>query len=809
MPNDAPSTMNNDAPIATAKMKGDISPEHKVKTRSPSTGPMAYALSIARVIRCDHTKHQVALQILQGENDVFEWTAIPNTCPVAGNRTFIGSMPEAGDVCIVGWLASESKQPVILTWLPSGVSSGMEWLPVQDFLPAEADMNPKTLAHFEGIYSRYRMKHIPVRPGTIVLSSSAGSDIILDEGVFITNRRANEIRLRDADQAIVFRSLQQFHAMGGARVYGGMVQRDAKLLPRRMFSDGIDWTAKTQQDENGNPLTTAQLGSSAIGTDELTPHPAFFRADVSQPFTNSGVVLRDNADPYVFLNRGLFIGSDGIALNGSKVRSSAEYGGKPYFRVSIDPDPEGGTPPSNGAINQDGAESDTLTEYRIELDHSWDGTLPVTEQTDGFDADRLPSDSVGSNATSAGGPFIQWVLGSVVGNDPFTNQGSQLYGLPLTPKIFDADGTVAPRLESGIGVALGEHAASLMRVDPPIADPSVLPPMFSSVTKDGRVRAFLGGPQNEDSLELACNGGIHVQSNGALKFDAPTVALNFRNGDPLENWAFKLESETGGILIKASAPTTRGSFSTRDTQNSLEENQLPSISIESPNGNVQMTAARTAKVSGANAIYLTDTNEVLIQSKQQINMLTDKALLQTTTRDKTIMGRETQLYSGPKNFLPTNAPFREVKFIGTPLTGHAGGTTDEYKLLFGDRDESIRVGDHSTTVLIGNMTYQTRVGTLTNRAGLNSIQVSTSGGITMTSVTTTSMTSTLSTTVSALASITIKAVGRAKLSGLNTTLGGIGKTGRIISSADRDPLTNRRLGTLGLGSPGHRLGAPL
>jgi hypothetical protein len=512
----------------------DQSPLWQVKSADPSTGPAAFGLGIARVIRVDHIKSQVALQVMTGEKDMFEWTQIVHTCPAAGARTFMGSTPEPGDVCVVGWLASDVKTPVILAWIPTAVTTGVEWLPVQDFLPSEVDMNPQTQAHFEGIYGRTRMKHCPVRPGCLMFSSAQGSDIIMDENVLITNRRANEIRIRDSDQAIILRSLQQFHAMGGARVYGGMVQRDARFLPRRMFSDGTNWTAGRQQGSNGDPLTPAELGDSPIEAGTLTPHPVFFRSDTSLPFPDSGVEVKDNIDPYAFLNRGRFIGTDGQALDPSNVASDGEYGGKQIFRVALSGDPTSGDLPTNGVIAQGGAESDTLTEYRIELDHSWDGSLPVTEQTDGFDADRLPSDAAATSPVASGEPFLQWILGSVVGNDPFSRRGSQEYGLPLAPRIFDADGTVDPRLQSGIGFPLGEHAASLFRVVPPVADPSQIPPMFVSTNKDGQVKAFLSGPQDQDSLELACNGGIRVQSNGPLKFEIPNMEFNFPNGDPLE-----------------------------------------------------------------------------------------------------------------------------------------------------------------------------------------------------------------------------------------------------------------------------------
>jgi len=805
--NRPPSTIP-ETTIPTSKMKGDVSGQYITRTQDPSTGPAAYALGVARVVRVDYAKLQIQIQVIHGEKDYFDWSPIPVGCPGAGSRHFIGSLPEPGDVCIIGWLSSDSKVPIILTYMPIATQSGNEWTPLQSFMPTEVDMNPQTQAHYEGIYGRYRHKMKAMRPGAICLSSSQGSDIYLDESVLITNRRSTEIRLRDQDQAIVLRSLQQFHAMGGARVYAGMVQRDAQFLPSRMFSDGTDWAAGIQVDENGDPLPSSELGSSSVPEGGLTPHPVFLRSDSTLPFADSGISIDSNVDPYSFLARGLFIGSDGFVFDSSRAFSSAEYGGKPMWRVAIDPNPENNTLPTNSLTALDGAEADTLTEYRIELDHSWDGTLPVTEQTDGFDADRLPSNSAQVTAMSNAGPYLQWVLGSVVGNDPYTQRGRELYGLPLVPRIF-SESRVDPRMDSGLGVPLGEHAASLFSVVPPVDDPSRLPPMFLSTTKDGRVKGFIGGPQDQNSLELALNGGMRLQSNGPLVFDAPNTVLNFRNADPINNFAAVISSDTGAVAIRGNAPTTEGTFSARTTSTDLQENTFPSVLVESPSGNTHIKSGRFTKITGANGIQLVDTNEILMSAKQNINVLADKKLLQCNTHDKTVQGRETNLYSGPKGFLPTNAPFRETKFIGTPLTGHAGGDTDTYTMLFGDRDERFRVGSHSTTVFVGDITYQTRVGTVTNQAGLNSIEVGTSSGIRMTSITTTQMTSTLATTISALASITLKAVGQAKLSGNVTTLGASGTPGRIISSTDRDPLTNLPFSFFGMGSTGHRLGLPI
>ena len=442
------------------------------------------------------------------------------------------------------------------------------------------------------------------------------------------------------------------------------------------------------------------------------------------------------------------------------------------------------------------------------MDHTWDGRLPVTEQTDGFDADRLPSDASQINATSGSGPFLTWVLGSVVGNDAFSRRGKELYGLPLVPIVFD-ENSIQPRLESGLGFPIEDHAASLFQITPPIEDPSRLPTTFISTTKGGAAKAFIGGPQNGNSLELALNGGMRIHSNGPMVFDAPNMVFNFRNADPITNFAATIQSDTGAVLIRGNAPSTQGSFSARSQNTDIQENLAPSVLIESPSGNTHVKSGRFTKISGANGIQLVDTNEVVVSAKQNVNTLTDKWLLQCNTVDKTVQGKEVNAYSGPKNALPSNAPLRETTFAATPLTGHAGGDTDVYTMQYGDRTETFKVGNHSTTIQVGDMTYQATTGTVKLQGGLNSLEIGADSGVQMTSVTTMQLNATQSATLSALASVTIKTNGQAKLSGNITTLGGNGATGRIVNSSDLDPLTNLPLSFFGMGSFGHRLGTPV
>lgn len=798
-----PSTLNMN-PVSRGQIHQETHRRKDVVKGSPSRSSK-FALSLGSVVRVDYTTHEITLRIFTGEDDEFQRTPVTNCYPAAGARHFIGALPEPGDIAVVGYFHSDV--PCILGWWPISAAAGLEWLPTQDFLATEVDLNPRNRAEFEGIYNRQRHKMRPMNPGDVYISSSKGSDIMLDEGVLLTNRRANEIRIRDQDQAIVFRSLQQFHAMGGVRAYSGMVQRDATYLPSRMISDGIDWEAPLQT-ENESPIFASFLGESDVSAGGLTPHPVFQRTDPGLPFPDSGQSFPESLDPYSFLQRGLFIGPDGFVRDSQRTISDAEYGGKPIFRVAYDPNPENTTLPLNSATAQDITQADTLTEYRIELDHTSDGRLPVTEQTDGLDVDRLPSSGDQTALLESAQPFITFVLGSVVGNDAFSVRGRDLYGLPLVPRVFDVN-KVDPRFQSGLGIDLGEHAASLFQVTNPLDSNGNLP-MFSAVTKDGRLKAYFSGPQLENSVEIAMEGGMRVESGGPMTFKAPALNLNFDRGDDVNNFGFAVETGTGAIKLSAKGPTTQGSFSARTNLDQLSEQSLPSLLLEAPSGNAHLLSGRTTKISGGDIIQLVDTNEISATPKQSFNLFTDKFLTQCVTLDRTVQGKENTLYSGPKNFLPTNLPIRSVTFGANPATGHAGGITDRYLMIFGDRQERFLLGNHRTNIVVGNLTYSTNVGAYTARAGTNSLRVSTTAGVSaFSAVGGMRLVSLQNASLRGITGVSVSSFATTRLSGLTTIIGGTGAVGGILNGSDIDPLTGLPYAFLGLGSPGHILGPPL
>lgn len=787
----------------------DFQAQNWIKDNDPSQSTSRFALGFARVTQVDYTLHTVTLLVLIGRKDFYLRAPIPISYPAAGARHFLGAMPTVGSHCVIGYLPSKpTETPVVLAWNIPNPWLGHDWVPSQEMQATEFDMNKRRQTELEGISSRERHKLRHMFPGNIVASSAQGADLVLDEGVLLMDRRGDEIVLRDQDSAIVFRSQQQFHAAGGVRQYTGMVQRDGSFLPTAMVSDGRRWDGPKLSTE-GIPSAPNQLDPDLVRPEGvLVPHDVFGRVASGSAFADSGYDFQQSLDPYLFLRNGLFIAEDGFVVSPDLTIPDAEYNGKTIYRVSKSNPDSGEGLPVNAVLDAE-PDSQALVEHRIEVNHSWDGRLPVTEQTDGFDADRLPPGKEDGAALASGErPMIEWVLGSVVGNDPFSDQGRRIYGRPVKPNVFDDDGGIRPTLESGIGVNIAEHCATLFRLDPPTN--ATFQPTFTSFTKDGRFKAFVSGPPRENSIELATSGGIKVQAGGAIDFvTGSPLNITAPSGDDEDNFGFCFTSPTGAICLTAGGATTRGSFSARTAPDGREENTLPGIIIEAPTSSVDITASRNVKIAGGSQIRLENTQEVLVTPQNQLTMTSDKLSQQCTTIDKTVLAKETVLYSGPKNSNPSNTPLRSVTFGANPLTGHVGGDTDVYKMEFGDRSEEFKVGSHTTNVQVGDLTYQTGVGTFKAQAGQNSMSVSTSGGLSatvlsgnlsMTSVTTSTMRGTSGVTVAASS-------GTARLSGTTTILGGSGgSTGGIVSGSDLDPLTNLPLSFFGMGSSGHLLG---
>ncbi len=732
----------------------------KAKQSEAGRGWSALSLCIASIVEIHWEEMKCTLEIIHGQGDRDRpLTGVEILMPSMGNRHFMGGIPEIGDQCVVGWFShdtragSSGKTPAILAWWPSSPWVKHDWHMTQGFEPdedvLESNKNRKILQNF---YHRIRHKMRHFSPGNIGASSAQGSDMVLDESVLLTNRRANEILIRDQDQAIVMRSLQQFHAMSGARVYAGMVQRDARTLPKEMFSDGIKWDSEVQIDQEGKPYNPFNASSAdfnnPIDVGLLQPHPVFEREDVTQTGSevdgtrkNFSGEMPNGLDPYVFLYNSSLIDEEGYGLTDE---DNTIYGGKSILRV--------GTKHRDNAFSRGMA----FTEYRIEMNHTADGTLPVTEQTEGFDSDRASLIEGETNKP----PFIEWVLGTPVGNDAFSAKGIDAYGLPIVPK--------REALEFATETTpFSNHAATLLRITPVVPD---VADSFVSFTKGGKFRSKVSSPSS-DALESRVEGGAFLDVGKELFVQSDTTTLSAVKTTTVSTGTFRVDaisSSTGEEL----------------------EGDEPNVSVVIKGNKRVSIQSDTAIAFKAPIIDFSQVGRMRLGSTDQMEFNTGASMVQTANSIKqSSMGQHETVCGGPLDGNPLAGPARKVTITESPATGGAGTPSDSYTNAFGGKSEvyigpatntkTIAVGTETKTITAGS--DQVVVGTTAQMTDPTGIKfLAPSGSIVATAGTVLAMTANV---------VSLRGNSALNLSGASITLGSPGNAfGPIVCGSDIHPI---------------------
>jgi len=770
-----------------------------------------WGLGTAKVVNIDYEDLFVTLRTLTGVSEMFERVPIPLTFPGAGARHFLGALPEIGDICVVGWKVQESKNttktPVVLSWQVPGVWAGREWVTTSDFEVDEFDLSaPKDRTFTEGAFSRVRHKLRHMQPGMVMGSSSQGSDLVLDESVLLSNRRGNEFRLRDQDQAVVTRALQRFDALAGVRSYQGMVQRDANLLAPDMISDGQVWDGPLQSFA-GDPLSDTGLPQDPVMPDGFLKPCRMLGKTPQAPkdgyLSRSALLIDSSLDPYTFLRNGGFLNEAGMAVDDS-YETDTSYGGKDIFRVAQ----------SRSKVNAAGkADQPTMTEYRVEVCHTSTGRLPVTEQTDGFDAERLPeTDLINpfNNGLGPNSPFIESVLGTVVGNDPFTQKGRTLYGLPLVAKVFDGDQPV-PRLEAielapegsaAVTTPVSEQAATLFKLTPPLVGGGA--ETWWSLNKQGQMKATFGGDPKGNSIEAYLRGGLKLGVGGAFQ-----LLLNGHIGlESLSKGSVDVAAREGAVHIYGGGPVKNAeSLGQRMGGTGNGEADLPAVDIESAT-NARLRATKQVVIKAREAI--TDATSIALVGHETVLVDAVKKLsMSTESLQMTVNGKRQDSYSGPKQLLKTNGPLHERTYS----PNFPGVVCEKVDYNLGDREETFTLGNHTTTIKVGDMTYQTLKGTWKGAAVGSSLEMSSSGISAKALLGTVSVQAVAGmATVTALSGVTLQAT-----AGLASVRGSAGvylgapitgpDSGPILCAGSREPFTNIPFAVLGtLGAQNHIVG---
>lgn len=719
------------------------------------------SIQIAEVIEVNYEEMSLFFRIKNANES--GRTPVPITFPSIGNRMFLGGMPQVGDFAVIGWaMEGGSKSPVVLSWIGAGLAMAKDWMMSAPFEADEYDMNQESSEFFKGAYNRIRHKLRSLNSGDILASSASGSDILLDEGVLLTNRRGNEIHIRDADQSIVTQSMNLFNVQAGVRSYSGTVQRDFFNLPNQMFSDGIKWDRFALFDKDFRILPEEE---SDIEVGLLTPHDIFEMDEDGELITD---LFGEELNPASFLQTLGLITEDNTRIYPFEEDPSI-YGGKMYYRV-------------------DNHIGEKLTEHRIELTHTTDETLPISEQTEnGFDPEE-------------GSTFIEQVMGTVISND---KKDPEMYGRPLTAKIFPK-----PDLMDASNKDATEHLSYLTRITPPIEKPNIdTTPYMFAVAKNGRVFLNVSGRRNGDadfSAEARFGSGLEIE----MGRNAKGVSLLSRNegsfqvqarGNSEENIGISLKAEESGVEIRAN-----GTIST-PTQLDDESNVPLSVLIQGEKS-VGISSNNSIVFSAPNGMTFTELGKFAVAPKDLFEVNTDQLATNSKTLARTISGQEQVSFSGPKDSKPTNYPLRETSL--TTSIPSPTANIDETKIFAGMQTKTIKTNGSFRKRIRGNGKISNTVatGSVKNTVGaskttLNNTNFNVSIPKTMKVVAGATIKQ------SATGKITLKAGGTAKLQGSTVILKSVGGTkGGILCSGTTNPLTGSPFKTSGImGSPTHRL----
>lgn len=623
----------------------------------PGGDSNTYPLRVAKVTDVDPVRMMVSLYFLTGAGEPKD--EVPLTFPNAGARHFLGSIPEINDLCVVGSSPSESnanRQPYIVGWLVPGPAAGYDWLTTAPVSTRDMDLNsPGTALATQGIMGKRRHKLRLMDAGNVFASSSQGADLLLTESATLTNRRGDELTLRDQDQALVVRSLQQFHAGAGFRIYGGAAQRDARSLPRQMWSASQDWSGPTQVSAEGEPLTRSGFPPYVQGAGTFTP------ADIFSSGIPVGVSIQAELS--------------GAAISAYNT-DSLTYGGKPMYRVGT----QGGNALRTG--------ENSWSEYRIEVSYENDGTLPVTEQTDGYDADRIPG---GSSVPPVAASSVEFSLGTAVGNDAFGG-GRPNYGKPLVPKLYTEDGTFAPSIGgAGPDDPVSSHAAVMFRVK----DPTGGPEAFWAITKGGALRSYfpgLGSSTMQEYYEM----GRQTRMGGTCSLDTPSYALTASGtGDGI-----LLSADSSPVFIYGGGASTEGGANAN-----LDGG--PDESPASAQLAVNIQSGKSAAIGAVENVTLTGQNIVLKNAKSIRESASDliemvagngEVSITASTISNTTTGKRVDTYGGPKNMLPTSGAAHEISYTAMGL----GGSELKRSFLLGGQSDTFNMGIWGTNFLSGS-----------------------------------------------------------------------------------------------------------
>ncbi len=433
----------------------------------------SHGFRVGVVQRVDEVNMKVDVKIITGSGYRMEVELSQAMC---GPRSFWGGIPEVGSFVMVGYRMVSPKHNIaeatILGYLPTGNRQGLRYDPFAASDPNDIDEEDKAdYRNYVGGPVRY--KRFKMQPGDVGGMSSSGAEMWLNRSVNLVNRAGDLIELRDEERTLVTQAIHRFDNEAGVKRYSGPVRRQVFWIPREVVT--ADGSTKTLKDEAAGYYGRddyQNLGPGPVGGDYKFASP-------------SGVLLEqfNNATdfpPVTYSN------------------------GKTVFYPSTSSEAGIEAKPDEGA----GA---AFTEVRTEIAHDTELVQEVHTEIDGF----CPNPRM---------TYIEHVMGTVIGNDPYSTLGIKQYGQILRPQLWGMGKALTPgkftletinRNSSDLD-AKTSAAAFLFRINPVFTTADDVP-FAVAVQKQGKLLMQVPKPSNDaygDSVK-----GVSADLNllGALK----------------------------------------------------------------------------------------------------------------------------------------------------------------------------------------------------------------------------------------------------------------------------------------------------
>ena len=379
---------------------------------------------------------------------------------MSGPRSFLGGIPEEDSLVLIGY-RQRNKQIREAIILGFLNTGRNSGIRFDPFAPIPpGEIEPEDASDVRKVFGKTkRYKSVQGRQGDLFGMSASGAEWALTKDVRLTNRAGDLFELRDSDRTLVSQAIHRAESDGAALLTSGPVRRGGLIVPLEVL------------------LPNRKVKST---------EKRYFGAD---DFELAG-----------YLQNGTFLDR----VNDFEEFPPTTYSnGRQAFFASR-------TAATNPEDTINGGASRTFTERRVEIRHESDLTQEVLEDTDGFPVDRPRA-------------FIESVLGTVVGNDPFSTQGQRQYARVLKPKIFEDFDQSSPGTflmdechrppAVGVDEAMTMAGAVLLKMLPPRA--ASKNPFAFAVSKQGKVFVNIPKSTNENYTEK--NISLEANLEGALK----------------------------------------------------------------------------------------------------------------------------------------------------------------------------------------------------------------------------------------------------------------------------------------------------